>query len=60
VTRVQNAKFKNMVRPGDVLMIEVELIEQLANASYMKGNIKVNNKIVLAMEFSVASISETK
>jgi 3-hydroxyacyl-[acyl-carrier-protein] dehydratase len=63
VTRVQNAKFKNMVKPGDTLIISVELLEQLANASYMKGNIKVNDKVVLSMEFAVASInavSETK
>jgi 3-hydroxyacyl-[acyl-carrier-protein] dehydratase len=56
VTRVQNAKFKNMVKPGDTLIMEVELVEQIANASYMKGNIKVNGKSVLAMEFAVASI----
>jgi 3-hydroxyacyl-[acyl-carrier-protein] dehydratase len=58
VTRVQNAKFKNMVKPGDTLIIEVELIEQVANASYMKGNIKVNNKTVVAMEFAVASLDQ--
>jgi 3-hydroxyacyl-[acyl-carrier-protein] dehydratase len=56
VTRVQNAKFKNMVKPGDNLIMEVELVDQVANASYMKGNIKVNGKSVLAMEFAVASI----
>lgn len=58
VTRVQNAKFKNMARPGDTLIIEVELTEQLANASYMKGNIKVKDKTILAMEFAVASVAE--
>lgn len=58
VTRVQNAKFKNMVKPGDTLIIEVELIEQISNASFMKGNIKVNSKTVVVMEFAVASISE--
>jgi 3-hydroxyacyl-[acyl-carrier-protein] dehydratase len=59
VTRVQNAKFKNIVRPGDTLIIHVELLEKLANASYMKGNIKVNNKTVVVMEFAVAEITET-
>jgi len=60
VTRVQSAKFKNMVRPGDTLVMEVELVEQIANASYMKGNIKVNEKTVVTIEFAVASISESK
>lgn len=56
VTRVQNAKFKNMVRPGDELMMEVELTESLANAHYMKGTTKVNGKTVLVIEFAVASV----
>lgn len=56
VTRVQNAKFKNMVRPGDTLEMEVELIDSISNASYMKGSTKVNGKIVLVIEFTVASI----
>ena len=56
VTRVQNAKFKSMVRPGDTLEMEVELIDSLSNASYMKGTTKVKGKVVLVLEFAVASI----
>ena len=56
VTRVQNAKFKSMVRPGDELHMQVELTESLANAHYMKGVTKVDGKTVLVIEFAVASI----
>lgn len=56
VTRVQNAKFKNMVRPGDELVMEVELTESISNAHYMKGTTKVAGKTVLVIEFAVASI----
>lgn len=56
VTRVQNAKFKNMVRPGDLLEMEVELVESLSNAHYMKGVSKVAGKTVLVIEFTVASV----
>ena len=56
VTRVQNAKFKNMVRPGDELEMEVELTESISNAHYMKGTTKVSGKTVLVIEFAVASI----
>ena len=56
VTRVQNAKFKNMVRPGDVLEMEVELTESISNAHYMKGTTKVAGKTVLVIEFTVASV----
>lgn len=56
VTRVQNAKFKKMVRPKDTLEMEVELTDSISNASYMKGSIRVNGKIVLVLEFAVASL----
>ncbi len=56
VTRVQNAKFKNMVKPGDELIMEVELTESLSNAHYMKGVTKVSGKSVLLLEFAVASV----
>ncbi len=56
VTRVQNAKFKNMVKPLDELIMEVELIETISNASYMKGKTSVNGKVVLSIEFAVAAI----
>ena len=56
VTRVQNAKFKNMVKPLDELIMEVELVETISNASYMKGKTSVNGKVVLSIEFAVASI----
>lgn len=56
VTRVQNAKFKNMVRPGDELVMNVELTESISNAHYMKGTTKVDGKTVLVIEFAVASV----
>lgn len=56
VTRVQNAKFKNMVKPGDELIMEVELTESISNAHYMKGTTKVAGKTVLVIEFAVASV----
>ena len=56
VTRVQNAKFKNMVKPGDELEMEVTLNESISNAHYMKGTTKVAGKVVLVIEFAVASV----
>ena len=58
VTRVQNAKFKNMVRPGDEVIMDVELTESLSNAHYMKGTSKVAGKTVLVLEFTVASVNQ--
>lgn len=56
VTRVQNAKFKNMVKPGDLLEMEVVLTDSISNAHFMKGSTKVAGKTVLIIEFAVASV----
>ncbi|PIK15447.1 3-hydroxyacyl-ACP dehydratase FabZ family protein [Halobacteriovorax sp. JY17] len=58
VTKVSNAKFKNFVKPGDELIMEVTLIDQVSNAYYMKGRSSVNGKVVMAIEFSCALIEE--
>ena len=58
VTKVSNARFKNMVRPGDELVMEVELTDQLDNAYYFKGKTKVNGKAVVSLEFTCAKVSE--
>lgn len=58
VTRVSNAKFKGMVKPGDSLEMSVELIDQAANAFYFKGRTRIDGKIVLALEFACAQVGE--
>lgn len=56
VTRIQNAKFKNMAKPGDLLMITVDFVEMLANASFMKGKIKADGKTIMTIEFAATII----
>lgn len=56
VTRIQSAKFKSISRPGDEVIIEVELKEQLANAAYMKGKLKADGKTLLIIEFAAATV----
>ena len=55
VTRVNNVQFRQMVRPGDVLIIDVELTDRLANAFYMKGKISVGEKTAARLEFVCAA-----
>lgn len=57
VTKVENARFKNFVRPGDLMEIKVELLEIIGNAFYMKGRISVSNKLVLQLSFTCMAIS---
>lgn len=56
VSRVDNVKFKSFVKPGDTMVMEVELDEQIANAVYMKGKMRVNGKVVLALKFTCAVV----
>jgi 3-hydroxyacyl-[acyl-carrier-protein] dehydratase len=52
LTRIKEVKFKNMVRPDDLLQIEVELVEEIGGAYFMKGMAKVAGKVVLRTEFA--------
>lgn len=56
VSRINNTKFRSMVKPGDTLEISVNLTERLDNAAYMKGQIKSNGKKVLAIDFAVTLV----
>ncbi|MHC4879515.1 MAG: 3-hydroxyacyl-ACP dehydratase FabZ [Planctomycetota bacterium] len=57
VTRVNNTKFRNAVRPGDMLDIEVELTETLSNAFFLTGKVSVNGKTTVRLEFACAAAS---
>lgn len=60
VTRINQVKFKNIVAPGQKLVVAAKLGERLANAFFMKGDIKYDEnggnggKTVLQAEFAVA------
>ena len=55
VTRINNTKFRKMVRPGDVLDIEAELTETLANAFFLTGKVSVDGKTAVRLEFACAA-----
>ena len=57
VTRVNNTKFRNMVKPGDTLEIEVELTERVANAFFLKGKVSVAGKTTVQLDFACAATS---
>lgn len=54
LTRVSNAKFKHMVRPGALLEMEAELMEKVSNAFFLKGRASVAGKTVVTVEFAVS------
>lgn len=56
-TRLDNVKFKQMVRPGDSIEIDVTLNETISNAFFMTGKITVGGKIAARLDFA-CSIAE--
>jgi 3-hydroxyacyl-[acyl-carrier-protein] dehydratase len=53
-TRMNDVRFKHMVRPGETIEIEVELVERLANAFFMKAKVTVAGKTAVRLEFACA------
>jgi 3-hydroxyacyl-[acyl-carrier-protein] dehydratase len=59
LTRINNAKFKSIVKPGSILDIEAELVEKVSNAYFMKGKASVGGKTSVTVEFTVTLTKET-
>jgi len=53
VTRVGQAKFKKIVRPGDKMELRVTLDQQVGSAYYLKGRALVNGKLSASVDFTV-------
>lgn len=51
-TRADKVQFKKMVLPGDTIDIEVELVERLATAFFMKAKVTVDGAVACRLEFA--------
>ncbi|MGH7202544.1 MAG: beta-hydroxyacyl-ACP dehydratase, partial [Planctomycetaceae bacterium] len=52
VTRVNNVKFRRLVRPGETLDIEVELTERLRDAFFLTAKVSVAGQAATRLEFA--------
>jgi 3-hydroxyacyl-[acyl-carrier-protein] dehydratase len=57
LTRINNAKFKRSVMPGDTVRIKVQLTESISSVSFFKGNMKVRGKTAVQVDFSCAMVA---
>jgi 3-hydroxyacyl-[acyl-carrier-protein] dehydratase len=53
-TRLNDVKFKRIVRPGETIDIEVTLDQQLANAFFLKAKVSCEGKVAARFEFACA------
>ncbi len=51
-TRIDGAKFKRMVRPGDTIEIDITLNEVVSNAYFMTGKVTVDGKLAARLDFA--------
>lgn len=51
-TRLDGVKFKQMVRPGDTVDIQVILTEVVSSAFFMTGKVTCNGKLAVRLEFA--------
>ncbi len=58
LSRIGEAKFKQMVKPGDEITIEAEFKEKLSKFYFMKGKVLKQGKPVLTLECALAMVEE--
>ena len=54
VTRMNDVRFRKIVRPGDTIEIRADLSERLSNAFFMSAKVTVDGKVALRFEFACA------
>lgn len=55
-TSLDKVKFRGMVKPGDTLETECELVRQRGAFYFAKGTGRVNGKVCVTAEFSFALV----
>jgi 3-hydroxyacyl-[acyl-carrier-protein] dehydratase len=58
-TRMDNVKFKKMVRPGDTAEVDVTLNERVGNAYFLTGKLLVGGKVASRLDFA-CSVTQTQ
>jgi 3-hydroxyacyl-[acyl-carrier-protein] dehydratase len=56
--RIEEAKFKGMVKPGDTVSIEVKHVETLQQFHFMTGTVRRDGKAVLTIRFALALVDQ--
>jgi len=51
-TRMNDVKFKRMVRPGELVRMQVELIEKFSDAFFLMAKVTVNGKLAVRFDFA--------
>lgn len=59
LSRIENARFKQMVKPGDCLTITAKLREKIGRFFFLDGSIARDGKTVMTVGFALALVEES-
>ena len=51
--RLNDVKFKRMVRPGDTILIETMLDERMGDAFFLSAKVRCDGKLAVTLSFAV-------
>lgn len=52
LTRMNDVRFKRMVRPGETIRTKVQLIEKLGDAWFLMADVRVGKELAARLEFA--------
>jgi 3-hydroxyacyl-[acyl-carrier-protein] dehydratase len=58
-TRIDGAKFKRMVRPGETIQMEVTLNDVVSTAYFMTGRVTVDGQLAARLDFACSVAKPT-
>jgi len=58
-TRISDVRFKRMVRPGETIRMEVELVERLSGAFFLKAKSTVDGAVAVRFDFACTATEPT-
>ena len=60
LSRIEDARFKQMVKPGDVCTIEVAMVETVSRFHFLTGKVLKDGKVAMSVKFALAMIEEDR
>lgn len=58
LSRIRDARFKRMIKPGDLIEIKVFLTEQIGKFYNLRGEVRTGEKIMTTVSFALALVQE--
>ena len=58
LSRIRDARFKRMIKPGDLIEIKVYLQEQIGKFYNLRGEIRLSGKVVTTVSFALALVED--